>query len=98
MTEEERKAHLAKVEAIKMVLERSAPDVDYKDFKAFLAEAQAGKSKVKRVFVREKFGHLSLEEGDPADVAELLKNIKVMVDKYVAKRMKEEQNGKSKKG
>lgn len=93
LTEEQKKKHLATIGAIKMVL--AGQTIDYKDFKKFLAELQQ-KNPGGRVFVRDKFGHPSLEAGNSGDVGELLKNAGVMMDKYVAKRMKEEKDAKAK--
>ncbi len=97
MTEEQKKAHDANIGAIKMVLEAQA--IDYKDFKKFLLEIQSlPKNAGKGCFVRLKFGHPSLEEGDPADVLKLLKNIDKILKNYLDNRMKAEKNGQSKKG
>ncbi|MCX6574891.1 MAG: hypothetical protein NTV82_00700 [Candidatus Aminicenantes bacterium] len=94
LTEEQKKKHLATIGAIKMVL--AGQTIDYKDFKKFLGELQQ-KNPGGRVFVRDKFGHPSLEAGNSGDVGELLKNAGVMMDKYIAKRMKEEKDAKTKK-
>ena len=94
LTEEQKKKHLANIGAIKMVL--AGQTIDYKDFKKFLAELQQ-KNPGGRVFVRDKFGHPSLEGGNSVDVGELLKNAGVMMNKYVSKRMKEEKDAKTKK-
>lgn len=95
LTDDEKKRHQANVGAIKMVLEGQT--IDYKDFKKFLLDLQR-KNPGGRTFVREKFGHPSLEEGNPKDVAELLKNMNVMLEKYIAKKLKGEKGrAKSKK-
>lgn len=94
LTEEQKKKHLANIGAIKMVLTGQA--IDYKDFKKFLAELQQ-KNPGGRVFVRDKFGHPSLEAGNSEDVAQLLKNAGLMLKKYIDKRMKEEKDAKTKK-
>ena len=94
LTEDQKKKHLANIGAIKMVL--AGQTIDYKDFKKFLAELQQ-KNPGGRVFVRDKFGHPSLEAGNSGDVSELLKNAGVMMKKYISKRMKEEQDAKGKK-
>ena len=94
LTEEQKKKHLANIGAIKMVL--TGQTIDYKDFKKFLAELQQ-KNPGGRVFVRDKFGHPSLEAGNSVDVGELLKNAGVMMKKYISKRMKEEKDAKTKK-
>jgi len=94
LTEEQKKKHLANIGAIKMVL--TGQTIDYKDFKKFLAELQQ-KNPGGRVFVRDKFGHPSLEAGNSEDVSELLKNAGVMMKKYISKRMKEEKDAKAKK-
>jgi len=89
-----KKKHLSNVQAVKLILEKD--DIDYKDFKKFLAEVQV-RSKSKRVFVRDKFNHPSLEAGNADDVAQLLNNLGVMMKKYIETRMKEEQDAKAKK-
>ena len=96
MTEAEAKKHKANVDAIKMVLERSAPDIDFKDFKRFLLELQTlPKNRGKGVFVRlNQFNHPSLEAGDPADVEKLLHNLEKILGQYVRKRVKEGQESK----
>ena len=88
------KKHLSNVRAVKLILEKD--DIDYKDFKKFLAESQA-RSKSNRVFVRDKFNHPSLEAGNADDVAQLLNNLGVMMKKYIAMKMEEEKNAKAKK-
>jgi len=88
------KKHLSNVQAVKLILEKD--DIDYKDFKKFLAEIQA-RSKSNRVFVRDKFNHPSLEAGNADDVAQLLDNLGVMMKKYIATKMEEEKNAKTKK-
>ena len=97
LTEEQRKAHEANIGAIKMVLK--GQDIEYKDFKKFLLEIQSlPKNAGKGTFVRVKFGNPSLSDGNPADVLRLLKNVDKMLAQYVTTRIKEEKNGKSKKG
>jgi len=94
MNEKQKEKHLATIGAIKMVLDKQ--DIDYKDFKKFLAETQP-RSKSGRIFVRDKFGHPSLEAGNAGDVEQLLKNLGVMMKNYLANRMKKESDAKAKK-
>ena len=97
MTGAELKKHQATIGAIKMVCDNQA--IDYKDFKKYLLDLQeAPKNLGKHHFVRLKFGHPSLEEGDPKDVEGLLANLNKMLPKYIEKRMKEEKDAKGKKG
>jgi len=70
---------------IKLYLEKKT--IDYKDFKIFLNETRWSP---KRKFVGSQFGNLSLTEGKLEDLRYLKNNIDKCIDKYLAKRMKEE--------
>ncbi len=95
LTPEQTKAHKANIDMIKRVLAEGA--LDYKDFKAWLLGLQhLPKNRSKGVFVRDKFGNLSMEAGDPDAVFRLLQNLGKMTDLYVAYRMDQEK--KAKKG
>ncbi|HDT14509.1 MAG TPA: phage recombination protein Bet [Candidatus Aminicenantes bacterium] len=93
LTPEQKKAHRANIEMVKRVLEEKA--LDYKDFKKWLFELQRlPKNRGKGVFVRDKFGNLSMEAGDPDAVFRALQNIGKLIDMYVASRMDQEKKEK----